>query len=184
MGHSQADKAESHERIVGIAARRIREAGVGGISIPELMAAAGLTHGGFYRHFASREQLIAEALERAMSESKARSVRSLAKRGGATLDSLLNSYLHPQHRDEPGKGCAIAAMAVDVGRGEPEQKEILTRHLRGSVEELEALLGEDRQAALAAFATLVGALLLSRAVDDPALSDEILRAAKNALAAG
>lgn len=184
MGHSQAEKAESHDRIVGIAARRIREAGVDGISIPELMQAAGLTHGGFYRHFASRDQLVAEALERAMGESKARSVKSLAKRGGATLESLLDSYLHPQHRDEPGKGCAIAAMAVDVGRGGEAEKEILTRHLRGSVQDLEALLGEDRQAALAAFSTLVGALLLSRAVDDAGLSEEILAAAKAALGKG
>jgi TetR/AcrR family transcriptional repressor of nem operon len=178
MGHSQADKAESHDRIVGIAARRMREVGVDGISIPDIMRDAGLTHGGFYRHFGSRDQLVAEALDRAMGESKARSVRAIAKRGAKSLETLLESYLHPQHRDEPGKGCAIAAMAADVGRGKAGEREILTRHLRDSAGDLAALMGpgaDDK--ALGAFATLIGALILSRAVDDPTLSDEILASA-------
>jgi TetR/AcrR family transcriptional repressor of nem operon len=180
MGHSQAEKTRSHERILSIASRRIREGGLDGISVGELMKAAGLTHGGFYGHFDSRDALLAQALERALAEGEAAAARSAARKGAPSAKAAINSYLSPAHRDDLGGGCAYAALAADLSRAGPDLRGILTGRLARVFERMEATHG-GRQAALAAMSTMLGALILARAVDDEALSNEILRAARDTL---
>src|SRR5580693_3520324 len=114
MGHSRAEKAKTHERIVTLASKRFREQGLTGIGIAELMKEAGLTVGGFYKHFGSRDDLVAEALGSAQGPWKR--LMDAAASGGppVTYDSLIDSYLSEAHRNDPGTGCAVGALAGDV----------------------------------------------------------------------
>src|SRR5258705_13874454 len=114
MGHSKAEKAESHDRIVKVASERFREVGVDGIGVADLMQEAGLTHGGFYGHFDSKEELMGIACARALSESLARWHQRAES--GAPLKAVAKSYLSIRHPDDPGTGCALPALATDVAR--------------------------------------------------------------------
>jgi TetR/AcrR family transcriptional regulator, transcriptional repressor for nem operon len=181
MKRSREEKAESHERIVEVAARRIRESGTDVPSVAEIMEAAGMTHGGFYKHFGSRDELIAEATKRACAEG---SVRVVEMTEGAEdpFAALVTGYLSAQHRDDPGSGCAVAALSSDAARsGNPARAEY-TAQVRRYVDSLQSLLpssgsrSEDRDRSIAALSTLVGTLIVARAVDDEALADEILSA--------
>lgn len=177
MGFSQAEKAENHERILDLAARQIRAEGIGSISVAKLMQDAGLTHGGFYGHFASRDELIAEATERAFSAAR-ESAAAVPRRGGEeALTTFVKSYLSRSHRDAPAEGCAFSALAGELRHAAPELRHILTEHLDEALDRLAGDLGVvgDRRKAIWLLATLTGAINLSRAVDDPALADEILR---------
>ena len=109
MGHSRDDKARSHERIVQIAAARLRESGTAGPGVAELMKAAGLTHGGFYRHFDSRDDLVAEAVERALRDNDGfmTTLRAGAADAHAALGLFVDWYTSGEHRDTPGAGCAV-----------------------------------------------------------------------------
>ncbi|WP_424134564.1 TetR/AcrR family transcriptional regulator [Roseomonas chloroacetimidivorans] len=166
--------AENRARIVEVASRLFRERGFDGVGLDEIMRAAGLTHGGFYRHFASKEELAAEALAHGLAAGEAR--------GAEGIEAFLDYYLSPEHRDAREAGCAVAALAVDAGRGGSAVRTALTRHLHAAFDRLSARLGgreEDRRArAIAGFAGLVGAVVLARAVEDEALSSEILEAAR------
>src|SRR4249920_1385119 len=115
MGHSQANKDESHDRIVRTAAARFREAGVAGIGVADLMKDAGLTHGGFYRHFGSRDELVAEAVERALKDGSA-AADAIANSKTATLATLIDGYLSLVHRDNLANSCAVTTLAGDVAR--------------------------------------------------------------------
>jgi len=179
LGHSQAQKAANHDRIVAIASRRLRERGLDGVSVAEIMAEAGLTHGGFYAHFASRDELVREALAFAFAESERRGKKAAAKAGGDPYRAWVESYLSPAHRDDIARGCALAALAPDIARGPAQTRALLTADLR---RRLAARGRKSEPAALAALATAVGALMLARAVDDEALSRAVLDAAKSALA--
>src|SRR3954469_796148 len=110
MGHSRKDKEKNHAQIVEIAAQKMRESGTEGPGVAEIMRAAGLTHGGFYKHFDSREDLVAEAVERAFADNTRRSARF------ETLAEYADWYLSPAHRDGPGTGCGIAAFSADAAR--------------------------------------------------------------------
>lgn len=173
MGHSQASKQNTHDRIVSIASQRFCELGLDGLSIANLMKEAGLTHGGFYKHFESREQLVAEALGTAFkrSEDPERTHRS-------DFQTLVGEYLSPAHRDGVGTGCAVGALVSDIGRVQGEARELYTRKLQGNFKGIAALLGdrdgEQRKQAIVAFSAMVGALGLARASADEALSLEIL----------
>ncbi len=115
MGHSKAEKAESRERIVGAAASCFRELGIDGVSVAEVMHTAGLTPGGFYRHFDSRDDLIAAAVERALADGGA-AVDAIAAHPAGGIRKLVDAYLSLVHRDNIASGCAVAAMASDVAR--------------------------------------------------------------------
>src|SRR5207249_85949 len=115
MGHSQEDKAGSHDRIVRAAAARFRESGVDGIGVADLMKNAGLTHGGFYRHFATRDELVAEAVERALHDGGL-VVDALANRKRAPLAAVVDGYLSTSHRDDLATSCAVTTLAADVAR--------------------------------------------------------------------
>lgn len=174
MKSSRSQAAANRERILEAAGRLFRERGLDGIGVAELMAAAGLTHGGFYAHFESKEALMAQACGRALE-------KSLENWRARSLAELVTAYLSPRHRDQPGSGCAIAALGSDVPRQGRMVRRTYTEGVRALVEELtERMPGRTpatrRRAALALLAGMVGALLLARAVDDAHLSDEILQA--------
>lgn len=184
MGHSRADKAESRERILAIAARQIREGGLDSVSIAEVMKAANLTHGGFYGHFASRTALIAAALERALVEGEAASLASSSAKGAPTLKAVANSYLSPAHRDHVGEGCAISALAGDAGRAEPEVRAVMREHLEDYFARTAALLGDTPDAenlAVTSWCSMIGAMMLARVFKDDPRSDEILNLARKAV---
>jgi TetR/AcrR family transcriptional repressor of nem operon len=178
MGHSKADKAASHERIVQIAAARFREAGLDGIGVAELMKEAGLTHGGFYRHFDSRDQLVAEAVEHALAQGAQRLGRVVARSGEQAFAAVVDAYLNRAHVDHPGSGCALVALAADVARSGNPARAAYTRQVRQYLDLFAGLLAhrgpQARRRAVAILSALVGALALARAVDDDALSAEIL----------
>lgn len=184
MKVSREQMAENRERILGVAARRFREHGFDGISVADVMSEAGLTHGGFYGHFANKEELMAEAVHRAVADTRALWSQAREKKSADPLTEVVHGYLSPRHRDRPGHGCAMAALAVDATRHGPQVREALTAGLRQQIEDMTALMpetAEQRQRALASYAAMVGALVLSRAVDDPALSAEILKSTEAAL---
>lgn len=178
MGHSQDEKAKSRARILDVASQRFREAGLEGLSISDLMKEAGLTHGGFYKHFDSREDLVASAVDQAMTDT--------LKRPAPSLGSLIDKYLSAEHRDAPGGGCAISALATDVGRADGSCRKVFTEQLRGSlrrISELSQQASEDDSAESAMFrlSAMVGALILARAVDDPDLSGALMKATRSSL---
>jgi len=177
MRVSKERLAENRERILTEAARLFRERGLAGVGVDALADAAGLTHGGLYSQFGSKERLAAEALEHAL-------VASAVKTGRAkTLSAYTANYLSAAHRDAPGGGCALAALGCEVPRHADSVRAAFTAGVRRMVGRISNLMGattgSDVEAeALATAATLVGALVLARAVDDPQLSDRILAAAR------
>lgn len=183
MGHSQTDKAKSRKRILEVAACQIRKSGLTGVSIADLMSSAQLTHGGFYGHFSSRNDLIAEALEKALKEGETEAIRAGNVNGPRTLKSLLNSYLSKAHRDNPASGCAISALAGEVARADRRSREIMTKHLVAFFETIRELVGDDdnEEFAVPAVCMIVGAVMLSRVASDVATSDKLLRATRKAI---
>ncbi|SOZ63269.1 putative transcriptional regulator, TetR family [Cupriavidus taiwanensis] len=182
----QTDK--NREAIEQASSRLFRERGLNGVSVAELMAGAGLTHGGFYGHFASKDALAAQACKRAFEESTARWERRLARAGGdrkAMLANLVEPYLTPAHCANPGVGCAAAALAVDVAR-EPAGKpvrQVYAQGLRTLIDDMAQTVASDdpqqrHDQALVRTALLVGALTLARATEGDPLSDEMLSAAR------
>jgi TetR/AcrR family transcriptional regulator, transcriptional repressor for nem operon len=182
MGSSQADKAASHERIVEVASRRIRRDGIDNVSVSELMNEAGLTHGGFYRHFDSRDELVAEAIAAALAQGSQR-VRASTETGQTVaLAAVVDGYLSRLHRDKPETGCAVAALPTDIARADARARAAYSQQVRSYIDLLTELTpARDRDEAQLILAALVGALVLARAVDDRALSDEILGSVAQAL---
>ncbi len=186
MGHSKADKDESHGRIVRVASARFRESGVDGIGVADLMKEAGLTHGGFYRHFASRDELVGEAIERALTEGakSAFDAEAHAKVSKpALLIALVEWYLSTAHRDGLATSCAVTSLAGDVARSTDRARTAYTRQVGEYIELFIRLMAGDkpkkakRAKAIAAWSMLVGAVSMSRAVNDDKVSREILQTA-------
>jgi len=180
MGHSQTDKAETHKRIVKIAAKRLRENGLAGVGIAELMKEAGLTVGGFYKHFDSRDDLVIEALGSAFGGWQRRI--DAAASGGTPLsyESLIDDYLNEAHRDNPGTGCALGALAGEIARGDKRVRALASEQIRNDIQLLAGFLRSKdkrtaRSKAILTLSALVGAVALARAVSDDALSLEILK---------
>lgn len=179
-----AKKQETHDRIVRTAAAAIRKHGYDGISVADLMAEAGLTHGGFYAHFESRDAMLAEALDQAADDSLGR----LAKVADgvppeAALDKTIDSYLSDRHAAEPERGCTLAALGSETVRQSPEVRRVATRRVRELADILERQMpgwgtATRHEDALGVMSTIVGALMIARAVDDPQLSKQIRAAAK------
>jgi TetR/AcrR family transcriptional regulator, transcriptional repressor for nem operon len=187
MRHSRDEKAKSHDRIVGIASARIRTDGTDAPGVAEIMKAAGLTHGGFYKHFGSRDELIAEAAEHSFNDSQRHMVEA-TDGADEPLAALVDSYLSAEHRDNPASGCGVVALGADAPRAGDRVRAAYTDQVRNYLAELERLIGgpddddaETRKRAVVTLTTLVGSLLVARAVDDPALSDEILRDVRTTL---
>ncbi len=174
MRYPAAETAEKHARILEAASRLFRERGFADVSVAEIMKATGLTHGPFYNHFASKQALMAEAIGHASAESFA----GLDKAESAAAYQA--DYLSTAHRDNKADGCLIAALASEIGR-EPSVRAAVTTHIKALIDKVAAKFPwpakrDPRAEAIRMTASLVGALILARAVDDPALSEEILRA--------
>jgi TetR/AcrR family transcriptional repressor of nem operon len=180
--------AENRERIIRTAARLFREKGFDGVGVADLMKSAGLTHGGFYGHFVSKSELAATACDSALARSRKRWAAIAEADGGEALEKMVRSYLSEAHRDKPGSGCALAALGPDAARQDAAIKRSLTDGLKGLVEILEKVLDGSSEAArhdaaLAVMAEMVGAVMLSRMVDDEDMSKAILEAATRDLIA-
>ncbi|OYQ37928.1 hypothetical protein CHU93_00225 [Sandarakinorhabdus cyanobacteriorum] len=183
MGHSRAEKAQSRERIITAAAQTIRERGIDALSIGELMRSVGLTHGAFYVHFESRDALVAAALERALLDGEAAAAAARRGVGKRTVKSILNNYLSRAHRDAPGAGCAVAALAGDVARSGPATRRAMIQKLDNYLAAMaEAHGGAPRDEvadfSLAAWSTMIGAIALSRVFAGDPRSDQVLAAAR------
>ena len=176
---------QNRERIIETAARLFRERGFDGVGVADLMQNAGLTHGGFYGQFDSKEDLAAQACERALAQSAARIDRVIAEHPKNTLDAVAASYLSTRHRDSPGDGCAFVALGAEAPRHSAGVRRVFAEALRLRVEKLMRLVpgttAARRRKALATMASLVGAQVLARAVNDVELSNEILLAVKASL---
>ena len=183
MGHSRSSKTKTHKRIVQIASKRCREERLAGIGIADLMKEAGLTVGGFYKHFSSRDDLVAEAVGSALELWK-RQVDAAASGGPpVTYESLVDGYLSEAHRDHPGTGCAVSALAGDIARSDKQTRAVFTRQIRDNIELVATLIRDTnekdkraaRSQAVLTYCALVGAIGMARAVSDEQLSREILK---------
>ncbi|KJK21474.1 hypothetical protein UB46_27170 [Burkholderiaceae bacterium 16] len=173
MGHSQAAKASTRQRILEIAARRFRERGFSGVGLAEIAREAGITPAAFYRHFASREAILAEAVHEA--------ARSLDTWAAASQDiaSAVRNYLSVAHRDTPGSGCPLVALVHDAARADDVTRDAYTAEVKRVLDFLEGLLAAQGHANTRAMAVLqlcasVGAMGLARAADDATLSRDLL----------
>ncbi len=177
-----AAKEASHERIVSAAARAIRRSGYDGTGVADIMKEAGLTHGAFYAHFASREAMLAEAAGRACAESAAVVAEVVASvPSEEALTSMFRSYLSREHLEQVELGCPLAALGSETARQAPEVRRVTTRHIKEIID-LVARQSPDwgqpgaHERALVTVSTMVGALLLARMVDESDLSDSLLDA--------
>jgi|ERR1700688_203968 len=180
MGYSKSDKAETHTRIVKVAAKRFRELGLEGIGVADVMREAGVTVGGFYKHFGSRDELVVEALAAAFKDL------DVWEEHTADMAHLLQNYLTEAHRDAPGTGCAMGALVGDMTRGSKSARALYTARVKRSLAFFSALLpsnrhSDERRRALLILSALLGAINLSRAVSDPNLSREILHGVREEL---
>jgi TetR/AcrR family transcriptional repressor of nem operon len=188
MKVSRQQAAANHERIVDEAAKLFRERGFDGIGVADLMKSVGLTHGGFYGQFASKDDLMAQASQRAAGAL----LDEWANLGdGRTSDPLAvvaNRYLSAAHRDAPGAGCLMAALGPEAARQAKPVRDAVTQSLRSTLDTLARLApgktaAQKRKKAIATFAGMVGAMVLARAVNEPEFSDEILETVAQSLAA-
>ncbi len=187
MRYSREHKQETHARIVRKASVRLREKGAHGVGVADLMKEAGLTHGGFYAHFDSRDALVIEAFGYAMD----RSIEHWRKLAEDTppekrLSAIVESYLTPSHRDDPGHGCAITSLGAEVARESPRTR----RAFAAKVEQLIDLMADQianvprkaaRKQAAGMLATMMGSLVLARIAGSGEFSDEILQAGREAV---
>lgn len=186
MKVSRAQAEENRERILDNAAQLFRERGFDGIGLNDLMQSAGLTRGGFYGHFESKDDLAAQATRRALQDNR----EQWKKQTDRSLQAWVKTYLSDAHRDHIGAGCGLVALAGDAARGGPAVKEVFAEGVASLVATLQTQMpavdaAAKREQALAMLSTLVGALLLSRAVGgDVPLSRELREAARKSLPAG
>ena len=190
MRYSREHKLETHARIVRKASVRLREKGAHGIGVADLMKDAGLTHGGFYAHFDSREALVIEAFADAMDRSTER-WRKLAEQTPPErrLSTIVDSYLTALHRDDPGHGCAIPALGAEIARESPKTRKAFAAKLEQMIDLLAEQIPEvpreaARTQAMAAIATMIGTLVMARVAGSGEFSDDILAAGREAVLAG
>ena len=181
MRVSKEKAAENRERILKASSRLIRERGISGVGVDALTEAAGMTHGSLYSQFGSKERLVEEALTYALAAS------GKTTAGAPTLTQYIAAYLAPEHRDRPGQGCPLAALVCEMPRQSDGVRARFTAGVRGMLKHLSGRLDPELkrskrdEQALAAVASLIGAIVIARAVDDPELSDAILRATRKHL---
>ncbi len=186
MRVSREQAAQTRDRIIGVASALFRAKGFGGVGVADIMKGAELTHGGFYGHFGSKDDLAVEASRRALAASATRWQRIVAEARDKPYPALIENYLSARHCNDPASGCALSALGTDAARGNASLRAAFAEGLQRLVDILtDALPGfskpAKRRKAIAAMATMVGAVTLARAVDDPVLSEEILDAARQEL---
>jgi TetR/AcrR family transcriptional repressor of nem operon len=187
MRYSKEHKQETHERIVKKASVRLREKGAHGIGVADLMKEAGLTHGGFYAHFDSREALVVEAFAYAMDRSTER-WRKVAEQTppDKRLATIVENYLTPVHRDDPGNGCAVPALGAEIARESPKTRKAFAAKLEQMIDMMADQVPDvprkaARKQAMATLATMIGTLVLSRIAGTGEFSGEILGAGREAV---
>jgi TetR/AcrR family transcriptional repressor of nem operon len=187
MRYSKEHKLETHARIVKKASVRLREKGAHGVGVADLMKEAGLTHGGFYAHFDSREALVIEAFADAMDRATER-WRKLAEQTPPEkrLATIVGTYLTPLHRDDPGHGCAVPTLGAEIARESPKTRKAFAAKLEQMIDMLAAQIPElprkaARKQAMAVIATMMGTLVLARVAGSGDFSDEILGAGRESL---
>jgi len=190
MRYSREHKQETHDRIVRKASVRLREKGAHGIGVADLMKEAGLTHGGFYAHFDSREALVIEAFAHAMD----RSMDHWRKITGEVapekrLALIADAYLSVLHRDDPGHGCSIPALGAEIARENPKTRKAFAGKLDEMIEMMADFIPNmprkaARKQAIATLATMAGTMLLARVAGSSELSDEVLKAGKDSALEG
>jgi TetR/AcrR family transcriptional regulator, transcriptional repressor for nem operon len=186
MKVSREQAAINRERILEVGTRLFREHGLDGIGVADLMREAGLTHGGFYGHFDSKEELMAKACERGLAKSVAKWESLYVRDGPDALAAMADHYLSARHRDHPGAGCIAAAVGVEAARHGPSVRRAYTNGVRSLVDVLAQVVpgrarAARRKRALATFAAMIGAMVLARAVDDSELSADILEAVRDSI---
>ena len=159
----------------------MRESGTTGPGVAEVMQAAGLTHGGFYKHFGSRDDLVAEAVGKAFADANA-GFDALTDGAEDPLAAFVDWYASAAHCEDPATGCAVVALGADVARGDDRVRAAYREQIERYLAKLEELLG-SREKAVVALSSLVGAVLVARAVDDQRLSEEILQGVRAAVKA-
>ncbi|MCP1845235.1 TetR/AcrR family transcriptional repressor of nem operon [Bradyrhizobium sp. USDA 4524] len=187
MRYSKEHKQETHARIVKKAATRLRERGAHGIGVADLMKDAGLTHGGFYAHFDSREALVIEAFSYAMD----RAIERWRKVAADTppekrLSTIIDGYLSAVHRDDPGQGCAIPALGAEIARESPKTRKAFALKLDQMIDMMADQIIDvprktARKQAMATLATMMGTIVMSRIAGSGEMSDEILSAGREAV---
>ncbi|MER8466742.1 helix-turn-helix domain-containing protein [Mesorhizobium sp. M1409] len=170
MKVSREQMAENRRRILDAASRLFRDKGFDAVSVAEVMKAAGLTHGGFYGHFSSKDDLIAQTLAHVLAADSV---------GGGDLRAYVGSYLSPRHRDNAAGGCPTAGLAASIRHQTPAARSAMTEGLRSQIDHIGKALPKldaaaRRHVAIGSFAAMVGAVILARAIDDPTFSDEVL----------
>ncbi|MEI5677211.1 MULTISPECIES: TetR/AcrR family transcriptional regulator [unclassified Mesorhizobium] len=179
MKVSREQMAENRRRILDEASRLFRDKGFDAVSVAEVMKAAGLTHGGFYGHFDSKNDLVAQTLAHVLALDA----------GGGNLHAYLDAYLSPKHRDNAADGCPTAGLAADIRHQTTAARVAMTEGLRSQIDRISAALpgvkpADRRRAAIGTWAAMVGAVILARAIDDPTLSDEVLEQTRAWIDAG
>jgi TetR/AcrR family transcriptional repressor of nem operon len=187
MRYSREHKLETHARIVKRASVKLREKGAHGIGVADLMKDAGLTHGGFYAHFDSREALVIEAFAHAMDRSTER-WRKLAEQTAPDqrMAAIVDGYLTPAHRDDPGHGCAIPTLGAEIARESPKTRKAFAGKLEEMIDAFAAQIPDvprkaARRQATAAIATMMGTLVMARVAGNGEFSEEILNAGREAV---
>ena len=180
---TQSRKEMTHERIVEVAARAIRRSGYAGTGVADIMREAGLTHGGFYAHFASREALLAEAADRAGAEAVSLSANiAAAAKPGESLQSMMHAYLSQEHLEGVENGCPVAALGSEMHRQATEVRHAATRHIKEMIDVVARQLPgwgtpSAHEQAMFMVSSMIGTMVLARAVDDPKLSEALREAA-------
>ncbi|MES5482690.1 TetR/AcrR family transcriptional regulator [Bradyrhizobium sp. INPA03-11B] len=186
MRYSKEHKQETHARIVKKAATRLREKGAHGIGVADLMKDAGLTHGGFYAHFDSREALVIEAFNYAMDRATERWRKVTAEVAPEKrLSTIVDGYLSATHRDDPGQGCAVPALGAEIARESPKTRKAFALKLDQMIDMITDQIQDvprktARKQAMATLATMMGAIVMSRIAGNGEMSDEILSAGREA----
>ncbi len=183
MRYSAEHKRETRERIVRAASRQFRRRGREGVAIADLMRDLDLTHGGFYRHFGSKEQLLVEAIEKGFEDVRAKMQRAADKRSGSELKAVIEEYLSLEHCSNPADGCPMAALVSEIARYPRAVRHKIDRTMGDHINKISRLLpgeteSERRRNSLVLFSGMAGALNLARSVTDEKLRQNILQSAR------
>jgi TetR/AcrR family transcriptional regulator, transcriptional repressor for nem operon len=185
MARSKEHKLRTRKRIVEVASRGLLRTGANGMSVVNLMKLAGLTHGGFYLHFESRDDLVIEAFALAMDRTVSR-WKKLKEKETVGIEGIIEWYLSESHRDGPAQGCALPSLGADIARWRPRAREVFSTKLEEMIDALAHWLSQEsekdrRRVAIGALATMLGSIVLARATADKALSNDILEAGRGAV---
>lgn len=182
---TREQKLRTRKRIVEVASRGLLRTGANGMSVANLMKLAGLTHGGFYLHFESRDDLVIEAFALAMDRTVSR-WKKLKEQEPVGIEEIIEWYLSESHRDGPAQGCALPSLGADIARWRPRAREVFSTKLEEMIDALAHWLSQEsekdwRRVAIGALATMLGSVVLARATADKTLSNDILEAGRCAV---